>query len=104
MPESSLQLWRRAATRAGKATRGGPKASYAALMLYLHARGPTTTDKLAHHLGCPQERMGRRLLTLWDFHLVSCYGVTTWHLTTEGHDLAQALYLEGTGEWRRGLV
>lgn len=93
--ESSVQLWRRARTRAGKATRGGPKASEAALVLYLYARGPTDRERLAWHLGVPKERMGRRLQALWGYGLVSCYGATAWHLTQEGYVLARALYAEG---------
>lgn len=102
--ETSGQLWRRARTRAGKATRGGPKASEAATVLYLYHRGPTTTERLAEQLGVPKERMGRRLLALWDYGLVSSYAILTWHLTPEGHRLAQALYSEGTGRHPRRVV
>lgn len=104
MEESSGMVWRRARTRAGKATRGAPKASEAALVLYLYARGPTELERLATHLGVPRDRMRRRLLALWDCDLVSVYAATTWRLTEDGQRMGRALYREGTNDLGRRVV
>lgn len=104
MEESSGMVWRRARTRAGKATRGAPKAPDVALVLYLYAKGPTELGHLARQVGAPRERTRRRLLVLWDCGLVSAYATTTWRLTEDGERMGRALYREGTNDLRRRVV